>query len=134
MKILSTRVHGVLDYVVSLFVMGSPWIFGFARGGLETWTPVVLGAAGIIYSICTNYELGVVKSLSMRTHLVLDLLSGALLALSPWIFGFSEFVYLPHLIIGIMEIVVALITDPVPALVSGPDHRYMHSPRTDASH
>lgn len=46
----------------------------------------------------------------MSTHLTLDLLSGLLLAASPWLFGFSEFVYVPHLVLGVLEIGAALMT------------------------
>jgi hypothetical protein len=134
MKILSTRVHGVIDYVMSFLVMVSPWILGFARGGVETWVPVIMGAMGLIYSACTNYELGVVRKLSMRTHLMLDYVSGALLAASPWLFGFSEYVSLPHLIMGIMEIVAAMVTDPVPATSYRTEDHRMNHPRTHSAH
>jgi hypothetical protein len=132
MKILSTRTHGVLDYLVGILLIASPWIFNFARDGAETWVPVILGAAAIVYSLLTNYEMGAFKTLSMRTHLNLDMLSGALLAISPWVFRFNEYVFLPHLILGIAEIGVALITDPVPAHsdntseTSGGLHRHAH--------
>jgi hypothetical protein len=115
MKILSTRTHGVLDYLVGILLIASPWIFNFARDGAETWVPVTLGAAAIVYSLLTNYEMGAFKTFSMRTHLNLDMLSGAFLAISPWIFGFNEYVFLPHLILGIVEIGVPLMTNPVPA-------------------
>jgi hypothetical protein len=115
MKIIPTRIHGILDYLVSVVLIAAPWLLGFARGGAETWVPVVLGMGSIVYSLLTNYELGASKKLSMRSHLNLDLLSGAFLAISPWLFGFNEYVYMPHLIFGILEISVALLTDPVPA-------------------
>lgn len=114
MKVLSTKAHGVMDYLMGVLLIAAPWIFDFARGGAETWVPVVLGAGAILYSLMTNYEMGVMKSISMRTHLNLDLLSGVFLAISPWIFGFNDFVYLPHLILGIAEVGAALMTDPVP--------------------
>jgi hypothetical protein len=115
MRFIPTRVHGMLDYVVGLLLIASPWVFNFARGGAETWVPVILGAAALVYSLFTNYELGAVKRLSVGTHLSLDLASGLVLAASPWIFGFSEFIYLPHLILGLFEIVAALMTKPVPS-------------------
>jgi len=71
--------------------------------------------------LLTNYELGVTKGISMRTHLTLDLMSGILLAASPWIFGFSEYVYLPHLVLGILEIGASLVTSTQPQ--HGPDHQ-----------
>jgi hypothetical protein len=114
MRFLSTRTHGVLDYLVGFFIMVSPWIFNFHPGGAETWVPVALGAMAVVYSLLTNYELGAFKILSMPTHLALDLMSGLLLAASPWLFGFHDYVYLPHLLMGIAEIGVSLCTSKTP--------------------
>lgn len=115
MRILSTKAHGILDYLVGVILIGAPWILGFAQNGAETWVPVILGAGAIMYSLLTNYEMGVTKTLSMRTHLALDIASGILLAASPWIFNFNDLVYLPHLILGLGEIVVASITKLYPS-------------------
>jgi hypothetical protein len=115
MRIIPTKVHGVLDYLVGVLLIASPWLFDFARGGAETWVPVMLGVAAIVYSLLTNYEMGAYKTLSMRTHLTLDMLSGVILAASPWVFGFSDEVYMPHVILGVLEIGVALLTNPAPA-------------------
>jgi hypothetical protein len=116
MRFLPTRVHGVLDYLMGGLLIASPWLFDFARGGAETWVPVILGAGAIIYSLMTDYELGVSRSISMRTHLMLDMWSGILLAASPWLFGFDEYVYMPHLILGIVEVVASLVTERTPSV------------------
>ena len=110
MCFIPTRVHGILDYTVGALLAVAPWLFGFNRGGAETWVPVILGIGAIVYSLFTNYEWGVARRLSMPTHLILDIASGVILALSPWIFGFADVVYLPHLIFGILEIAVPLLT------------------------
>ncbi|MBT1706231.1 SPW repeat domain-containing protein [Chryseosolibacter indicus] len=131
MKILSTKAHGILDYLMGVLLIAAPWIFNFARGGAETWVPVVLGAGMLLYSLLTNYEMGVSKAISMRAHLTMDVLSGILLAASPWIFGFNDFVYLPHLIFGILEIGAAMMTESAPSpardtsAVPG-QHRHAH--------
>jgi hypothetical protein len=131
MKVIPTKVHGVLDYLVGILLIASPWLFNFARDGAETWVPVVLGTGAIIYSLITDYELGAASVISMRTHLGLDMVSGVFLALSPWIFGFNEFVYLPHLILGLGEILVPMMTDPVPGRVTDeaqvPDRHHPHA-------
>lgn len=114
MRFISTRVHGMLDYMMGILLIASPWIFGFDRGGAETWIPVILGAGAIIYSLLTDYELGASKKISMPTHLWLDVASGAFLAVSPWLFDFDEYVYLPHLILGLLEIGAGLMTKKVP--------------------
>ncbi|HEU4648885.1 MAG TPA: SPW repeat protein [Gemmatimonadales bacterium] len=123
MRFIPTRTHGVLDYLVGALLMVSPWLFDFAAGGAETWLPVVLGAATIIYSVFTDYELGLVRKIPMPVHLALDLLSGALLAVSPWLFAFSKSVWAPHLIIGLFEIGASLFTRTAPAVAHGTTRR-----------
>lgn len=114
MKIISTKVHGIMDYLMGAILIAAPWLLNFSRDGAETWVPVILGSGVIVYSLITNYELGIVKTISMKTHLTLDVLSGVFLAASPWIFGFSDYVYLPHLILGILEIGAGTMTETSP--------------------
>jgi len=121
MRFIPTRIHGILDYLVGALLIAAPWLFNFDRGGAETWVPVILGAGALVYSLFTDYELGVVRRLGMGTHLGLDAASGVFLAASPWLFGFSEFVFWPHLILGLFEIVAALSTRTTPSYRT--DHR-----------
>jgi hypothetical protein len=115
MKIISTKMHGVLDYLVGVVLIVSPWLFNFAEGGPQMWIPIVLGAGALLYSMMTDYEFGVFKMLSMRAHLTIDTISGILLAASPWIFGFADHVYLPHLILGLLELGAVMMTKTTPA-------------------
>lgn len=114
MRFIPTKIHGYMDYLMGVLLIVAPWLFGFAQGGAETWVPVILGAGAIIYSLLTNYELGAAKVLSMKAHLGLDIFSGALLAVSPWLFGFSALVWVPHLVLGLLEIGAGLCTRTVP--------------------
>lgn len=113
MRIISSKVHGVLDYSVGMLLIIIPWLAGFAQGGAETWVPVFLGVAALVYSLITNYELGRIKVLPFKTHLVIDFCSGILLAASPWLFNFNDQVYMPHVVLGLLEIVVVLFSSPV---------------------
>lgn len=110
MKIISTKLHGMLDYLVGFILIISPWIFGFADGGPEMWIPIFLGVSAFLYSIITNYELVIFKIISSKTHLTIDALSGILLASSPWLFGFADKVFIPHLLFGLLEIIVVSLT------------------------
>jgi hypothetical protein len=112
--VISTRIHGILDYVVSALVVALPWIFDFARGGAETWVPVLLGTSSIMYSLLTNYEYGVFKLIPMPSHLLLDVVSGIMLTLSPWLFDFQDEVHWPHLTFGILEVLVVSVSSSVP--------------------
>lgn len=102
--------------------MASPWLFDFADGGAAQWIPVILGASMIVLALMTDYELGASRKISMRTHLMIDLLSGLLLVASPWIFGFADYVWEPHLILGLLEIGAALMTKQAPSTQSGHHH------------
>ena len=90
MRVIPTKIHGLLDYIGA-----------------------VVGSLAILYNLVTNYEWGAVKAISVSTHLTLDLVSGILLALSPWLFGFSKYIYVPHLSLGVLEILVTLLTKPM---------------------
>ena len=113
MKVISTKTHGILDYLVGLLLIAAPWFLGFANNGPETWVPVILGVGTLMYSVFTDYEMGAYRTLSMKTHLWIDGIAGLILALSPWLFDFADQVYLPHLIVGVGEVLIALLTDPV---------------------
>jgi hypothetical protein len=127
MRIISTKAHGVMDYLMGVLLIAAPWLFDFARGGAETWIPVILGAGAIVYSLITDYEYSISKTIPMRTHLTLDLLSGLLLAASPWLFGFNDYVYVPHLILGLAEVGASVMTQTVsPTTVNRSAHRHAH--------
>lgn len=111
---LSTRTHGYLDYLVGALLVAAPWLLGFYRGGMESWVFVGAGVAILAYSLFTDYELGVVRRIQMPVHLWLDGIGGVLLAASPWLFAFDEVVRTPHLVMGILEIAVALLTNTIP--------------------
>jgi hypothetical protein len=113
-NILSTRTHGMLDYLMGAVLLVAPYVFGFADNGAAQWVPMVLGVGAIAYSLLTRYELGVVKLLPMPVHLVMDAASGLLLAASPWLFGFSALVWVPHVVFGLLELGSSLITRAVP--------------------
>jgi hypothetical protein len=106
---IPTRIHGILDYTVSLFIIASPWLLDFHQSGTATWVCIVLGGGAILYSLFTDYEAGVLKRLPMPVHLGLDAVNGALLAVSPWLLAFTETTWKPHLVMGLLELgVVAL--------------------------
>ena len=111
---LPTRIHGMLDYLLGALLIASPWLFGFADNEAARWVPVVLGAGVLLYSAFTDYELGVVKKVQMPVHLFLDALGGVLLAVSPWMLGFDDRVWMPHVVLGVVEVVTAAITNTVP--------------------
>lgn len=112
---IDTRTHGILDYATGALLLAAPYLFGFATGGIEQWLPQLLGAMTIAMSLFTDYELSISRAIPLRVHLGMDMLSGALLAVSPWLFGFAGLIWWPHLLVGLVEIVVPMLTRRAPA-------------------
>lgn len=115
MRFIPTRFHGILDYIFGILLIASPWLFDFAADGAETWVPVVIGAIVLMQTIFTDFEMGLVKKIPMQTHLMLDFGLGVILAISPWLFGFADHVYSPHLIFGVISMLASLTTHRTPS-------------------
>jgi len=125
MRFIPTYAHGAVDYLVGLILIMAPFVLGFADNGPAQWVPMALGAAILIMSLITNYELSLAKVIPMPLHLGVDAAGGLLLAASPWLFGFADQVFWPHLIIGLLEIGAALTTRTTPnAAEVGIDRTY----------
>jgi hypothetical protein len=113
MRFIPTKLHAPLDYIVGVALIAAPWIFQFSEHTAATVVPVVLGIGLIAYSLLTDYELGVWKVAPMAVHNVIDIVAGALLAASPWIFGFADEsanVWVPHVVVGLAAIFLGLTT------------------------
>ena len=114
MRFIPTRTHGVVDYLTGALLILAPYLLGFADGTAAQWIPQAVGAALVGASLLTDYELGVVRMIPMPVHLFLDVAAGALLAVSPWLFGFADRVLWPHLILGLLEVGAGLMTRTTP--------------------
>jgi SPW repeat len=113
MRFIPTKLHAPLDYIVGVALIAAPWIFQFSEHTAATVVPIVLGVGLIAYSLLTDYELGVWKVAPMAVHNLIDIAAGALLAASPWIFGFADEsanVWVPHVVVGLAAIFLGLTT------------------------
>jgi hypothetical protein len=110
MPIISTSVHGYIDYVTGAFLIVSPYLFGFATGGPAQWVAVLIGMAIIVFSALTDYEHGIVRLIPMPVHLMLDVAGGFLLVAAPWLFGFADQVFWPHLVVGVASVIIPIFT------------------------
>lgn len=115
MRMVGTKIHGLLDYLMGIALISAPLLLNMASDGPETWVPALVGLAIIGYSLFTKYELGLWKIISVRTHLRLDLITGIILCISPWLFGFSHLVWTPHFLLGIIMVCISIVTKPRPS-------------------
>lgn len=115
LSILSTKAHAVWDYLAGPVLISSPWLFGFANDLRATWPIVVAGGLVLLLATVTDYEGGLIREVLMTLHLGFDRLIGALLGASPWLLGFADRVYWPHLSLGLALLLMGLLTRRQPA-------------------
>ena len=97
MKILSSKMHGIIDYLLVIFLGASPAIFK-----METplcYIVYALGAVHLLLTILTNFELGIIKVIPFRIHGLIELVVAiGLGSLATWYrsagndFGFYYFI------------------------------------------
>ena len=118
MNLIPTRVHGVLDYIHGPSLLAAPEVLKTKYSSSATLVSRLVGGGQTAYTLLTDFELGAVKVIPMRTHLLLDIASGTFLAGAPWLFGYSKEgtrYWLPHALVGAMEVLVAAMSKDEPS-------------------
>ena len=116
MQIIDTKTHGYIDYIMGTILIAMAYFIDFNSENIPNVVLYIGGASAIFYSLLTKYELGVIKIIPMYIHLMLDSLSAIFLATSPWLLGFADDVFLPHLLFGLFEIGTTIMTSIRPKL------------------
>jgi hypothetical protein len=115
-RVIPTTIHGIFDYVGAAGLIATPFIFGFSSmGGIAVILPIIMGVGLIIYSLLTDYELGVpaLRVIPMRVHLTVDFVAAAFLAVAPFLFGYvfeGLNVWLPQVVSGVGVMFLVLVT------------------------
>jgi hypothetical protein len=114
MRPLTAEAHGIMDYVVGTAGTALPWIMHFSDDVRATQAMSLLEAGTVALTALSDHEVALSRQIPMDLHLHIDLIEGALLAASPWLFGFHRRVWLPHLLLGLGAIGAALMTETMP--------------------
>jgi hypothetical protein len=112
MKIINTKLHGMLDYI-SAFILVTPWISNYYTNSPDTWILAAVGGLTGLYSVFTDYELGLIKLIPMKMHLILDVIVAIFLIASPWLFTFPNYLHYWPLLLGILELGVIIVSSPL---------------------
>ena len=110
MKILSQKIHGIIDFLVVLFLLSSPTLFGFT--GLLAYFTYSLGIVHLLLTLLTDFNSGVIKIIPLPIHGLIELLVGVVLVVLAYtLFKGNEMGKVFYTIFGIAVLVVWLITD-----------------------
>ena len=112
MRPINTKIHGIIDYGMGVTLLCMPLLLNLNLDTLQSNVFFSMGTTLLVYSFMTKYELGFLNVIPINIHLMLDVISGIFLAGSPWLLGFASEVFLPHLLLGLIEIGVATSTNP----------------------
>jgi len=104
---ISTKLFGYINYPLAIITMASPWIFCSADGtsfqhvgGAALFFPLMFGWFQVLMAIFSKSKAGMVGIFPIQMHCTLDVISGFVVAVSPFLYGFYPKVFLPHLILG----------------------------------
>jgi hypothetical protein len=114
MKVIPTRIHGVLDYLVGATLIALPLILGWNYP--ENTMMTILGSATIVASLFTAYELGLVKVIPMAVHLMFDTFVALFLIIAP--FAYANIDTVPGYImmgLGITELLAVVLSQSTPS-------------------
>lgn len=115
MKVINSRLHGILDYIVVLALWTAPSLFDFTD--FTDKFLYGLGAIHLILTLFTDFKAGMFKLIPLSIHGMIEFVVSLFLVLSPWIFGLMDESTDRNFIIGfgILVFVVFILTSYTPA-------------------
>lgn len=119
MKPISTRLHGIMDYLTAALLIVLPFILRWDED-LSGSILMMAGIGMLLVSLCTRYELGAMKAIPMPVHLGIDFMMGLLLIAAPFLFISQDTMTktVLFIVLGVSEIAAALLTQHEPRYAS----------------
>jgi hypothetical protein len=81
-------VHGLLEYIAGALLIAAPFLFAF-DSDTATAVSIIAGVALLIIAASTAMSTGIIKSIPVPAHVILDYALAILLIASPFLFGFD---------------------------------------------
>lgn len=99
MKLVSPRVHGVLDYLfAALFLLAPAWLdFATRTGRISAF---VIGGTILILSLLTRYPLGVLRVVPFPVHGRIEFVASLALIALPWLGRFQDAIVARNFFVG----------------------------------
>ena len=88
MKIINSKIHGIIDYLVVIFLWVSPTLFELPETtALFTY---VLGAIHLTLTVLTNFKFGLFKVIPLKIHGLIELIVSIALVAVAFYLGNQE--------------------------------------------
>jgi hypothetical protein len=82
-------VHGVIEYLAAALFIAAPFLFGF-DDDTATAVSIVVGVLVLAVTASTALPTGLIKSIPVQAHAMIDYLLAAVLIAAPFVFGYSD--------------------------------------------
>jgi hypothetical protein len=82
-------VHGLIEYVAAVVFIAAPFVLDF-DSDTATAVAIVAGVLILIVAASTAMTTGLIKSIPVQAHVVLDYVLAILLIAAPFVFAFSD--------------------------------------------
>ena len=109
MKILNSSIHGIIDYLVVIFLLASPSLFNLSEDiALYTY---ILAGVHFGLTILTNFKYGIIKVIPFKVHGIIEYVVGAALIAAAFILNLEGVDKTFTIGFGVAVLVTALITN-----------------------
>ena len=82
-------VHGIVEYLAAILFIAAPFIFDFTKDA-ATALSIIVGVLILIVSSSTAWRTGLIQSIPVHAHVMLDYVLAIFLIASPFVLGFSD--------------------------------------------
>jgi hypothetical protein len=110
-RLVNTKAHAIVDYLLGIVLILSGWLFEFAGRQPVTTITAVAGTIVLLNTSFTQFEFGIFQLIPLRAHIVVDVIAGSLLAISPWLLAFHHQAYKPHFVFGLTLMCIGILSD-----------------------
>ncbi len=109
-------VHGILDYVFAGLLIAAPFVLSFDDTA-ATALSIALGLCAFILGAFTAWATGIVKSIPVVVHAMLDYVLSIFLVVSPFVLGFNDddTASACFVVLGILGLVLTIATRYLPS-------------------
>jgi hypothetical protein len=121
---ISTSFYGFFKYILALTIIASPWLFSLVNvSSAALLIPIYIGWLQLIMTIFVDTKASFIRRFPIQMNLVLDVLMGFFLFVSPWLYGFAPKACWPEVLLGGLLIFLGFFTKNSPFLTN--PHRTM---------
>ena len=108
MKMLSSDVRGLANCFLGFALVMLAAFGRFPEQSAVIYVTTAFGLGLMIYSLLTDFL--TVRVMSSRNFLIVELVIGAALAVSPWLFEYARVTFLPQVLVGLLVMGNSLLT------------------------